>query len=137
MIDFKKDKNAEPTDETLSIVLGDSFSAYKKLVEKLSDFDAVLEWRFYKDGGWLAKVTRKKKTIFWGEAQEGSFLIAFHFNEKNKQGVFELAIADELKQSFSKASLSGGKLTTLKVNLYSENDLADVYQLIDYKNSAK
>lgn len=137
MIDFKKDRNAEPTDENLSLVLGDSFSAYQALLEKLPDFEADLEWRFYKDGGWLAKVTRKKKTIFWGEAEKGYFVIAFHFNERTKQGVLELDIADELKQRFSKASTNGGKLTTLKIQLSSENQLADVYQLIDYKKRAK
>ena len=100
IINFKKDRNAEPVDENLSIVLGDSFSAYKALSEKLSDFEAGLEWRYYKDGGWLAKVTRKKKTIFWGEAVDGCFSIAFNFHERNKQGVLELDIADGLKQVF-------------------------------------
>lgn len=137
MINFKKDRTIEPTDVNLSLFLGDSFSAYKTLRNKLSDFDVDLEWRFYKDGGWLAKVTRKKKTIFWGEPQEGHFNVAFHFNEKTKQGVFELDIADELKQSFLEAAANGGKLTTLKIALYSENDLADIYQLIDYKKKAK
>jgi hypothetical protein len=137
MIDFKKDRNIEPVDENLSIILGNSFSAYKVLLEKLSDFEAGLEWRFYKDGGWLAKVTRKKKTIFWGEPEDGCFAIAFHFNERNKQGVLELDIADELKLIFSNAPINGGKLTTLKIDIYSESDLPDVYQLIDYKKSAK
>ncbi|MGC6768299.1 DUF3788 family protein [Enterococcus sp. LJL51] len=137
MIDFKKDKNIEPTAENLRIVLGNSFSAYKTLVEKLADFEVVLEWRFYRDGGWLAKAVRKKKTIFWGEAKNGYFTIAFHFNEGNKQGVFVLAIADELKQAFSKASLIGGKWTTLKIDIYSESELPDVYQLIEYKKKAK
>lgn len=46
MIDFKRDRNIEPTDENLSLVLGDSFSAYQALLEKLPDFEADLEWRF-------------------------------------------------------------------------------------------
>lgn len=137
MIDFKKDINAEPVDENLSIVLGNSFSAYKALVEKLSDFEANLEWRFYKDGGWLAKVTRKKKTIFWGGPEAGRFRISFHFNERNKQGVLELTIADELKRTFASEPPNGGKLTSLKIYIYGESDLADVYQLIDYKKRAK
>ncbi len=133
MIDFKKDRSTEPIDENLSIVLGKSFSAYKALSEKLSDFEVGLEWRFYKDGGWLAKGTRKKKTIFWGAAEDGFFAIAFHFNERNKQGVLELDIADELKRDFSNAPINGSKLTSLKIDIYSESDLSDVYQLIDYK----
>jgi len=137
MINFKKDKSIEPVDENLSIVLGSSFSAYKALLEKLSDFEAGLEWRFYKDGGWLAKVTRKKKTIFWGQPEAGCFAIAFHFNERNKQGVLELDIADELKQIFSNAPINASKLITLKIDIYRENELPDVYQLIDYKKRIK
>lgn len=137
MINFKKDRIIEPVDKNLSIVLGNSFSAYKTLIEKLSDFEASLEWRFYKDGGWLAKVTRKKKTIFWGVPEVGHFTIAFHFNEKNRQGILELDIADELKQKFSNAPISGSKLTTLKIYIYSESEIPDVYKLIDYKKSAK
>lgn len=137
MIDFKKDKTIEPTDENLSIVLGDSFSAYKKLRDMLSDFEVGLEWRFYKDGGWLAKVTRKKKTIFWGAAEAGYFTVAFNFNEKTKQGVLDLDIAEDLKQIFSNAPINGGKLTALKIDIYNESQLPDVYQLIEYKKSIK
>lgn len=137
MIDFKKDRNIELNDENLSIILGNSFSAYKTLAEKLPDFEVDLEWHFYKDGGWLAKVTRKKKTIFWGRPELGRFSIAFHFNEKNKDGVLELDISDELKQIFANAPINGSKLTTLKIDIYSESELPDVYQLIDYKKKAK
>lgn len=136
-MDFKKDRNIEPADENLSIVLGNSFPAYRELLERLSDFEAGLEWRFYQDGGWLAKVTRKKKTIFWGEPAAGRFTIAFNFNERNKQGVLELDITDELKQIFLNAPISSSKLTTLKIDIYSESELPDVYQLIDYKKNAK
>lgn len=137
MIDFKKDRNIEPSDENLSIVLGASFSAYKALEERLSDFEAGLEWRFYKDGGWLAKVTRKKKTVFWGSPAAGCFTIGFHFSERSRQGVLELDISDDLKQIFSNTPSNGSKLTTLKINIYGESDLPDVYQLIDYKRKAK
>lgn len=49
----------------------------------------------------------------------------------------ELDIADELKQFLSKAPINGSKLATIKIELYSESDLPDVYQLINYKKSAK
>ncbi|MEO1770203.1 DUF3788 family protein [Candidatus Enterococcus ferrettii] len=137
MIDFKKDRNLEPVDENLNRILGNSFSAYKKLLEKLPDFEADLEWRFYKDGGWLAKVTRKKKTLFWGEPRDGHFTAAFHFNERNHSGVLELDIADDLRKMFSNTPASARNMTTLKIDIYSENDLPDVYQLIGFKKNAK
>lgn len=137
MIDFKKDPTAKPIDEKLNIVLGNSFSAYKILKEKLSDFEASLEWRYYKDGGWLAKITHKKKTIFWGSAEAGYFSIAFHFNERNKHGVQKLDISQELKKTFLKAPIVGGKYTSLVIDIHSENELSDVLKLIEYKRHAK
>lgn len=137
MIDLKKDKRIEPTDENLKVVLGNSFLVYKTLIERLPDFEVDLAWRFYKDGGWLAKAARKKKTIFWGKAEDGRFEIAFHFNERSKQGVLELDISHDVKEIFSNAPLNGRSLTTLKIDLCSESQLSDVYQLIEYKKSAK
>lgn len=137
MIDLTKDRNIEPVDENLNIILGKSFPAYKTLVEKLSDFEVSLEWRFYRDGGWLAKITQKKKTIFWGKAEANHFAIAFNFNERNREGVFELNISDELKQIFSSALPTSRKVTTIRIDIYSENELPDVYQLIEYKKRAK
>jgi len=137
VIDFKKDPNAEPNDENLSLVLGDSFSAYQVLKEKLSDFEASLEWRYYKDGGWLAKITRKKKTIIWGSPEDGYFGASFLFSEKPhlRAGVLELDISDELKNKL--VSTPGGNFFSIAIDVYSENDLPNVYKLIEYKKRAK
>jgi len=133
MIDFKKDKSVEPNAENLSLVLGDSFLAYEILKEKLSDFEAELEWRFYKDGGWLAKITRKKKTLIWGSAEDGFFSASFLFAEKPhlRAGVLELDISADLKNKL--VSTPGGNYFSLAIDVYSENDLPDVYKLIEYK----
>ena len=45
MPELKKDPNINPTDENLIATLGKSFTAYKILCDKLSDFEATLEWR--------------------------------------------------------------------------------------------
>lgn len=133
MIDFKKDKNIEPTDHNLKIVLKDSFQTYKELIEKLPNFNVNFEWRFYKDGGWLAKATHKKKTIFWMEAMSDYFLIAFHFNEKTIQGVYELNIAKTLKQELLQSQNDESKFTSLKIKVVNLTYLPDIYQLIEYK----
>jgi hypothetical protein len=137
IVELKKDPNIKPLDENLKIILGNSFTAYKTLCDKLSDFDVSLEWRYYKDGGWLAKITRKKTTIFWGSAEVDFFSIAFHFNEKNKHEVQELEISDKLKKTFLNTSPNGSKLTSLVIDIYSENEPPDVYKLIEYKKRAK
>jgi len=137
MIDFKKDKNAEPNDYNLSSVLGDSFEEFKALEAKLADYDAELEWRFYKDGGWLAKITRKKKTLIWGWAEPEFFGTNFIFSNKPhlREGVLALDIADAWKNNIEETPT--GTYFSLKIHVRSDDDLADVYKMIAFKMKAK
>ena len=137
MIDFKKDKNVEPNDVNLKEVLGDSFSAYKELENSLRNFDGELKWRFYKDGGWLAKITRKKKTLLWGWAEEGFFGTNFIFSNKPhlREGVLALDIADSPKENIEETP--NGAYFSLQIKIRSEADLDDVYKMIEYKRKAK
>ncbi|MCL2367201.1 MAG: DUF3788 domain-containing protein, partial [Oscillospiraceae bacterium] len=100
-------------------------------------FDISLEWRHYKDGGWLAKATNKKKTIFWGSASDGFFSASFNFPEKPhlRTGILELDISEDIKNSL--ASTPKGTFFGFKVDVYSESQLSDLYKLIEYKKSAK
>ena len=137
MIDFKTDKNAEPNDFNLSNVLGDSFEAFKVLENKLVDYDAELGWRFYKDGGWLAKITRKKKTLIWGWAEPGFFGTNFIFSNKShlREGVLALEISDEYKNNIEETPT--GTYFSLQIGIRSESDLEDVFKMIEYKIKAK
>ena len=137
MIDFKKDPNAEPNDVNLSAVLGDSFSAYKALEKKLPDFEAELEWRFYKDGGWLAKITRKKKTLIWGYAEAGYFGTNFNFPNKPHllEGVLALDVSDKWKDSL--ITSPKGAYFAMQIEVRSVADLDDVYKMMEFKRKAK
>ena len=132
-----KDPNTQLTDEFFAAILGDSFAAWKVLNENLSNADVSLEWRHYKDGGWLAKATHKKKTIFWGSVSEGFFSASFLFSEKPhlRAGIQELDISDDIKNALT--STPKGTFFSVAVDVHNENQLSDVYKLMNYKKSAK
>jgi len=132
-----RDPNTELTDEFLNMALGDNFILWNTLNKKLLDFDISLEWRHYKDGGWLAKATNKKKTIFWGSASDGFFSASFNFSEKPhlRAGFFELDISDDIKNALT--STPNGAYFGVTVDVRNENQLSDLYTLIAYKKSAK
>jgi hypothetical protein len=132
-----KDPTTQLTDEFLSMVLGDSFAAWKSFNENLPSFDVSLEWRYYKDGGWLAKCTHKKKTIIWGAASDRFFSLNFIFSEKPhlRAGIQGLDISDDVKNSIT--STPQGTFFSITIDVYGENQLSDVYRLIDYKKYAK
>ena len=133
--DLLKDPNTELTDEFLAVALGDSYTTWSEFIEKLPSCDIALEWRHYKDGGWLAKAVHKKKTIFWGSVSEGFFTISFNFAEKPhlRAGVQELNISDDVKSNL--VSTPKGKSFSIIINVSNQSQLSDIYELIDYKKS--
>jgi len=132
-----KDSNTKMTVEFLSKALGDSFPAWQKFNESFPKFELSLEWRYYRDGGWLAKITRKKNTIIWASASEGFFSVSFLFSEKPhfRAGIQELDISDDLKNNTK--STPKGTFFAIAIDVYNESQLSDIYKLIDYKKSVK
>jgi len=132
-----KDSTTELTDEFLAMTLGDSFVAWQEFRDNLPNYDLSLEWRYYKDGGWLMKITHKKKTIIWGDASEGFFSVSFLFSEKPnlRAGIQELDISEDLKNKL--VSTPNRKYFSLVIDVYDKSQLSDVYKMIDYKKCAK
>ena len=132
-----KDPNTKLTDDFLATFLGSSFSAWKMFNENLPNYGISLEWRYYKDGGWLAKCTYKKNTIIWVSVSEGFFSASFLFSEKPhlRKGIQELDIPDDLKNNTQ--STPKGTYFSIVINVYKKNQLPDIYKIIDYKKSAK
>jgi len=132
-----RDPNTELSDEFLATVLGDKLTLWNAFNERLQDFDISLEWRYYKDGGWLGKATNKKRTIFWGSLSDGFFSASFNFPEKPhlRTGLLELDISEDIKNSLS--STPKGAFWGFTVDVHSESQLSDLYKIIEYKKSAK
>jgi len=132
-----KEPNTQITDDFLAIVLGKSFVAWKMFNENLTKYGISLEWRYYKDGGWLAKCTHKKNTIIWVSASDGFFTTSFLFSEKPhlRKGIQELDISDDLKNNTK--STPKGTYFSIVINVYKKNQLPDIYKMIEYKKSAK
>jgi hypothetical protein len=131
-----KDKNIEMTKEFLSTVLRENFSLWQQFNEELVNHGLALEWRWYKDGGWLAKITHKTKTIIWGSVSDGYFSASFNFSAKPELlAKFQaLDIVDEIKKSVE--ITASGKYAGLTVDVHNENQLADVWKIVEFKKKA-
>ena len=132
-----KDSKTDLTEELFKEVLGESYATWKEFNKNLTNYDISLEWRHYKDGGWLAKCTHKKKTIIWGSLSEGFFSLNFIFSEKPhlREGLLNLDISEDIKKNL--LSTPKGTYFSACVDIYQENQLSDIYKLIDYKKDAK
>jgi hypothetical protein len=47
----------------------------------------VIAWRYYRDGGWLAKVTRGSKTVAWVNVAPGCVRATCYFAERDRAGI--------------------------------------------------
>lgn len=133
------DSQIIPVQEVLENALGKSYTAYDELIKTISGsvFSLTPEWRYYKDGGaWLCKVQYKQKTVFWLSVWEKYFKTTFYFTEKNCGGIADLAIDENIKDSFLR-NKPIGKLLPLTLSIDQKDQLQDLLKLIEYKKKLK
>ncbi len=138
-INSLKDPDILPTKDVLKEKMGSSYNAYLKLIDTLAgeEFGIIPEWRYYNDGkSWLSKHLFKKKNMFWLSAWSDHFKVSFYFTENNILGVDSLSIDEKIKESLGNPQ-SIGKLIPLVIDVYNENQIDDLLQIIRYKKTLK
>lgn len=126
-----------PDERVLNEALSENgLNFYNKLLKTItlkSGMGLTCEWHYYKDGkSWLCKVVNKKRTIFWLSVWEGYFKVSFYFTEKHKEGIESLPISESAKNQFI-ASKPIGKLIPLTIDVLSEDQLADVLEIAQFR----
>ena len=132
-----KDPNTKMTESFFAQVLGETYELWKKFDKSLSCYDIAIEWRYYKDGGWLGKALNKKKTVFWTSMSDGIFSAGFNFLNKPEicTGIENLDISEEIKKDITPTPT--GKYIGVTINISEEKELSDLYKLIEFKKSIK
>lgn len=133
------DKNVPVSDEVLQQCLGESYPAYRKMLEIVTgeEYGLIPEWRYYNDGkAWLCKMVYKKKTIFWLSVWDGFFKAGFYFVERHCQGIHELEISENIKQELKKSG-PFGTLYPVGLVLSREEHIPDLLKIIEYKKKLK
>lgn len=131
------DKDIPVSDEVLQQNLGESYHAYRKMLEIITgeEYGLIPEWRYYNDGkAWLCKMVYKKKTIFWLSVWHGFFKAGFYFVERHCQGIHDLEIDDSIKQEL-KTAKPFGTLYPVALSISRSEEIQDLLTLIRYKKS--
>ncbi len=135
-----KEADIFPTAKVLKEALGeDTSNVLNTFLEVITNhvYGLTFEWRYYNDGkAWLGKAVSKKKTIFWLSVWEGFFKTSFYFTEKNLEAIAALPISEQIKEDFSTAKMIG-KLIPMIIDIKSDNELADLLTVVNYKKSLK
>ncbi len=115
-----------------------NYPIWQRLEEALTgdEFGLVVAWQFYRDGGWLAKLLRGKKTLAWLTIWEGFPRMTFYFPGRHREPLTGLDIPAELAAMIERAPMSGATLP-VSLELHSATDVAAALTILRYKIRAK
>ena len=106
-----RDPNKYPDEAILQSILGDSYLAYKALLELYDTMGMVYEWKYYTDGkAWLCKVQKKKKTVIWMSAWKEYMQATIYIHDKDIEKFKSLDIRKEVKERIVSAKKVGKSL---------------------------
>lgn len=132
-----RDETIYPDDKVLTGILGDSFPAYKELLELYDQKNLVYTWRYYKDGkAWLCKVQKKDKTIVWMSAWNGYMQATVYIPEKNIEQIYFLDISEERKEKIRNTK-NTGKSKPCIFEVRTTDVLDDFKTVLQFKISLK
>lgn len=132
-----RDENIYPDENILQGILGESYSAYRELLELFERNELVPEWRYYKDGkSWLCKVQKKKKTVAWMSAWSGFMQATIYMPQRLMEAVYALDISEERKIKI-KETKNVGKSKPCIFEVYSSDVLEEFNTVMQFKMTAK
>ncbi len=85
---------------------------------------APVSWRYYRDGGWLARAAAGDRTIAWLAVEEGFFKVTFYFAERHRATLREASdLGAEVRERIEATPLIG-KLLPVTLEIRSSADVA-------------
>lgn len=88
------EESIPPTVASITQALGNAAPVWGQAVAALENAGATVEWRYYRDGGWLAKATVRRRTIAWLRVEPGLLRISFSFAARLRQQLLDEAAVD-------------------------------------------
>ncbi len=129
------DKSVKPDSKALVKAIGKTAGYWKKIRSNLeNDYGELIDdWKYYgQKTGWLLKVLRKKRNLFFCIPLKGSFRMAFVFGEKAVSAVqssdLPEAIKLELKNARKYAEGRG-----IRIDVKSAKDVKNIRKLVEIK----
>lgn len=131
------DPALEPTPERVRAALGTTAGVWDELLAHLAGRGVDVSWRYYRDGGWLAKASHGGRTVAWLSVDPGLIRVAFYFAERHRgllagQAGLPLGLRERVV-----ATGLVGRLLPVGVELAPGADLAAFVELVRLKLAAR
>ena len=119
--------------------MGESYKCWNEIKTHIANQygDTYEEWKFYgQKSGWLLKMLKKKRNLFFLIPLENYFVISFVFGDKAVTQILETDLPDELKSTLRNArKYAEGR--GLPVEVRSEKEVEQVKKFNISKNQVK
>jgi len=96
---FFDDKSNPPDEIDLAAALGDTRTFWRDIRSLLEDHYGPLveDWKFYsKKSGWIMKLLRRKRNLFFSTPMDGYFNVSFVFGDKAVARVQESCLPEDI-----------------------------------------
>ncbi|WOP19128.1 DUF3788 family protein [Raineyella sp. LH-20] len=124
------DPAVHPDQRSILDALGDSAAVWSAVTDVFSAQGAEVAWRHYRDGGWLAKATKKGKTVAWLSVHPGALRVAFHFAERLRPKVLGSdSLGDRLRDRIADLE-PAGHLFSVPIDVRTPQDVEEVSTLL-------
>ena len=129
------EREHEPDSELLGKILGASHPLWQEIKEHLNQTfgEIVEEWKFYGlKSGWVLKMLKKKRNLFFFIPMQSFFVISFVFGDKAVNQILETDFPDEIKSAIRNArKYVEGR--GLPIEVRSEDEVEQVKTLVEIK----
>jgi hypothetical protein len=128
MVAFK-DLGNQPTLELIEGVLGDAAPCWAILTRHFADTGALVEWRYYREGRWLAKAVNKGRTVGWLSVEDGYVRVTCYFAERHRLPLLADETLAELHPAIVQTPLKG-RLFPVTLEVRSAADVENAFRVI-------
>lgn len=99
----------EPSPGQIADALGPAADAWESLLRAIADAGGAVAWKWYRDGGWLARAAKGTKTLLWADIDDEGFVDgSFYFAARLREAVASMpGIAPDSADSILASELWG------------------------------
>jgi len=131
------DPAIEPTAERIDQALGAASTAWASYGAVLQAAGVSVEWRYYRDGGWLGKATKGSRTIAWLQINQGFARASYYFAERLRSDLAGDQVLPQRIRDLIKEAKPIGQSLAVSLELRSAADVDEAEAVLGCKLSLK
>jgi len=131
-----RDPAIEPTTERIHAALGAAGQTWDLLLALVEQSGLDLTWRYYRDGGWLARLTKGSRTVAWVNVAPGCVRATCYFAERDRGAIADdPALPADVRGRVAAVALIGASLP-VSLEARTSEDVATVGTVLRLKLGA-